>query len=88
MGDKPSKEDWRDAIASTVMDQARAANFAPPDPIGYDVNLPQVTVQHLSPGAPRMGAMFDMGNYSLEGSYQPRDQRPEYSARLTYRKQF
>ena len=65
-----------------------AAVIRPPDPIGYGGPLPQVSVQGFSPGAPKMGAMFDMGNYSLDGSYQPRDQRPDYSARLTYRRQF
>jgi hypothetical protein len=76
MGER-KKDDYPDAV------------IQPPQPIGYDINLPQVSVQSFMPqGAPRMGAMFDMGNYSLEGSYQPRDQRPDYSARLTYRRQF
>ena len=76
MAERKRDSDYPDAVIS-----------APP-PIGYDVNLPQVSVQSFNPGAPRMGAVFDMGNYSLEGSYQPRDQKPGYSARLTYRKQF
>ena len=59
------------------LDDYPAANIRAPDPIGYDVNLPSVSVDNLSPGAPRMGAVFDMGNFSLEGSYQP-SERPDY----------
>ena len=75
-------------MAERKKDEYPDAVIQPPPPIGYG-NLPQLSVQGSSfRQAPRMGAAFDMGNYSLEGMYQPTDARPEYSARLTYRRQF
>ena len=78
---------WEEAMGEVLT----LDRYRPPSEPGADaIPLPNLSVESRGGGRPYVGAGINYGDVGIEGGYQKRDQyaRPEYGARLTYRRSF
>jgi hypothetical protein len=82
---------WRDAMGEMMaIDRYAPADFAAPQPQGADVRLPDLSLQSLGPGNPRLDAGYGYGGLEARGSYQRSNPNApaNWRATLGYRRQF